>query len=71
MYLSMCLLTNTPFEIVRDYSDFASKRFITDDFRMLKSLRKVYPESYAYAIKAEELYLTAKKELNVNDPWLL
>lgn len=58
MYLSMCLLTNTPFERITDYTELASKKFVTDDFRVLKSLRKVYPESYAYAIKAEELYLT-------------
>lgn len=56
MYLSMCLLTNTPFERITDYAEYAAMKFISDDFRALKSLRKVYPESYAYAIKAEELY---------------
>ena len=64
MYLSMCLLTDTPFEKVTDYSEYASLHFVSDDFRVLKSLRKVYPESYAYAIKAEILYKKYNNQKN-------
>ncbi len=54
-YLIACMINNEGFETVSDYTTYLEKRFTRPDMAPLKYLRKVSPEAYAYAIKADEL----------------
>lgn len=57
MYLAMCLLTGTPYTKVEDYSEYANRTFKHDILKLLRYLKKVNPEAYAYAIKTDEIML--------------
>lgn len=53
IYVVMCLLTNTIYEKVEDYREYVNLKLTQENLLGLKYLKKVNPESYAYAIKAD------------------
>ena len=55
MYMVMCLLTDTEFEKVEDFREYASKKLTHEELLPLRYLRKANPEAYAYVVKADEI----------------
>lgn len=56
MYMALCILLNTTFVPVEDFTDYAKRQIVSDFLKPLKILRKAYPLGFAYVIKADELY---------------
>ncbi len=54
-YLVVCLMTDEPFELVMDYTEYINERFTHSELMVVKYLRKVAPEAYAYMIKVDRM----------------
>ena len=55
IYMAACLLTETPYERITDYTGLIDEKLTNDDLRILQKMRKVRPMEYAYLIKADLL----------------
>lgn len=55
MYMSVCLMTDTPYEKVKDFKEYMGYKLTQTDLKVLKYLRKADPEAYAYSIKTDVL----------------
>ena len=64
MYLVSCLLTNTEYQKVIDYSYFINKKLTQGKLMIFYKLRKSAPETYAYIIKTDELLSNSNISLN-------
>lgn len=54
-YIAVCLIADKPFERVVDYKEFMNERFTRSELMVVKYLRKVNPEAYAYMIKVDRM----------------
>lgn len=54
-YIAVCLLTDSAFERIRDYTEYLNEKFTQPKLRAVKYLRKVDPEAYAYMIKVDRM----------------
>lgn len=54
-YIAVCLIADKTFECVVDYKDYVKKKFTQSELVVVKYLRKVNPEAYAYMIKGDRL----------------
>ena len=55
MYMVMCLLTDTEFEKVRDFREYANHKLVHEKLLTLRYLKKANPEAYAYVVKTDEI----------------
>ena len=55
IYMSVCLLTETPYEMIERYDEFIDKKVTQDEFRGLGIMRKIHPIEYAYIVKADQM----------------
>lgn len=54
-YIAVCLMADVPFERVEDYTEYLKEKFTQSKLMVVKYLRKVNPEAYAYMIKADRI----------------
>lgn len=52
-YIAVCLMADVPYERVVDYTEYINKEFTQQELMVVKYLRKVNPEAYAYMIKVD------------------
>lgn len=50
-----CLMTETPYESVSSYEEYANEPLTQADLRVLSKMRKAQPIQYAYLVKADRL----------------
>jgi len=55
MYMAVCLLSNTAYQQVTDYTEFLNMTVEQEKLASLRYLKKVNPEAYAYVIKTDRL----------------
>lgn len=55
MYMVMCLLTDTEFEKVEDFREYANQKLVHEKLLPLRYLKKANPEAYAYVVKTDEI----------------
>lgn len=55
MYMAACLLSDTEYLRVNDYSKFIDMRIEQEKLASLRYMRKINPEAYAYVIKTDML----------------
>lgn len=54
-YITVCLMADEPFEKVTDYKNYVNEKFTQQDLVVVKYLKKVNPEAYAYMIKVDRM----------------
>lgn len=54
-YIAICLLTDEPYEHIVDYTENINEKFTNSELMVVKYLRKVDPEAYAYMIKVDRM----------------
>lgn len=52
-YMAICLMTDSPFERITDYTEYGDNKFSQQDLSNLKYLKKVNLEAYAYMIRVD------------------
>lgn len=55
IYMAACLLTETPYEAVEGFGEYAKEPLIQPDLKILSKMRKAQPVQYAYLVKADQL----------------
>ena len=55
MYITVCMLNDIPFEKIEDSSLYENEKYIGNELRHLKYLRKINLEAYAYSIKTDRI----------------
>lgn len=55
MYITVCMLNDIPFEKIEDSSLYENEKYIDNELRHLKYLRKINLEAYAYSIKTDRI----------------
>jgi hypothetical protein len=55
MYMVVCLLSDTEYLHVNNYTDFLDMKIEHEKLASLRYMRKVNPEAYAYVIKTDRL----------------
>lgn len=55
MYFVACMIKNAPFEREIDPEGYTNRSFVDECMKPIREQRKVNPEGYAYAIKADNL----------------
>lgn len=55
MYMVMCLLTDTKFEKVEDFREYANQKLAHEKLLPLRYLKKANPEAYAYVVKTDKI----------------
>lgn len=55
MYITVCMLNDIPFEKIEDSSLYENEKYIGNELRHLKYLRKINLEAYAYSIKTDHI----------------
>lgn len=55
IYMAACLMTETPYESVSSYEEYANEPLTQADLRVLSKMRKAQPIQYAYLVKADRL----------------
>lgn len=55
IYMSACLLTDVPFQLIDDYREYADEGLTQEDIMVLRKMRKARPLEYAYLVKADQL----------------
>ena len=63
MYMVMCLLTDTEFEKVRDFREYANHKLVHEKLLTLRYLKKANPEAYAYAVSYTHLDVYKRQTL--------
>lgn len=61
-YIAVCLMADVPYERVVDYTEYINKKFTQPELMVVKYLRKVNPEAYAYMIKVDRILEKMRKE---------
>ena len=54
-YIVACMLADEPFKRVGDYTEYINEKFTQPELVVVKYLRKVDPEAYAYMIKVDRM----------------
>ncbi len=54
-YITMCLLKDEPFKVVEDYRLYINEKISNEKLMILKYLKKINPETYAYVIKVDRM----------------
>lgn len=62
-YIAVCLMADVPYERVVDYTEYINKKFTRQELMVVKYLRKVNPEAYAYMIKVDRILEKMRKEI--------
>ena len=57
VYLSTCLLADSKYERIDTFYDLLNESLRHPKIKMLKYLKKINPEAYAYAVKADRLLM--------------
>ena len=55
VYITVCMLNDIPFEKIEDSSLYENEKYIGNELRHLKYLRKINLEAYAYSIKTDRI----------------
>ena len=55
MYMAACLLSDTEYLRVNDYTEFLDMKIEQEKLASLRYMRKVNPEAYAYVIKTDKI----------------
>ena len=55
MYMVVCLISDTEYRCVSDYTEFLGMKVEQENLTSLRYLKKVDPEAYSYAIKTDRL----------------
>ena len=55
VYMVMCLLTDTEFEKVKDFREYANQKVVHEKLLPLCYLKKANPEAYAYVVKTDKI----------------
>lgn len=62
IYMAACLLTETSYEMVDRFEEYADESLTQTDLKVLSKLRKAQPTQYAYLVKADRLLKEYRKQ---------
>jgi hypothetical protein len=60
--MAACLLTETSYEMVDRFEEYADESLTQTDLKVLSKLRKAQPTQYAYLVKADRLLKEYRKQ---------
>ena len=55
IYLAVCLLTDQPFDRIKDPREYVKENLVDERLNSMKSIRRLDPECYAYLVLADRL----------------
>ena len=61
-YIAVCLTADVPFEKIEDDRTYINEKFTQPELLVVKYLKKVNPESYAYMIKEDRILEKMREE---------
>lgn len=61
-YIAVCLMADVPFERITDYTKYINEKFTQPELMVVKYLRKVNQEAYAYMIKVDRILAGVQNE---------
>lgn len=61
-YLAVCLMADVPFERMEHYIEYVNEKFTQPELMVVKYLRKVNLEAYAYMIKMDKILAGLRNE---------
>ena len=61
IYMAACLMTETPYELIDSFEEYADEALTQADLKVLSKMRKAQPLQYSYLVKADKLLQKYRK----------